>query len=264
MRSFTSLEILKLLNSILNIEQRISGIDYLKRFVKNIAQTFNAKYVFVGHAIKPENNTVQTDVVWAGNDYYDNFTYSLKGTPCENVFSGKRVCVNSKEVVKHFPEDKLLVEMGVESYIGAPLLTGEGELLGLLALLDDKPIKEIDFYTAIFDFLAARAGAEIVKSYFEEELKRQVVEKTRELEKINQELKSALAEIKTLRGIIPICSYCKKIRDDHGFWQQVESYMTKHMEASFSHGICPECMEKLYGENSTDNNIDDYYNKKSE
>jgi len=55
-------------------------------------------------------------------------------------------------------------------------------------------------------------------------------------------------EIKTLRGIIPICSSCKNVRDDKGYWQQVEAYIRDRSEADFSHGICPECMEKLYPE----------------
>ncbi|MBM4164654.1 MAG: response regulator transcription factor [Lentisphaerae bacterium] len=62
------------------------------------------------------------------------------------------------------------------------------------------------------------------------------------------ELQRALAEIKTLRGIVPICASCKKIRDDTGFWQQVEVYVRNHSEAKFSHGICPECIKKLYPE----------------
>ena len=53
-------------------------------------------------------------------------------------------------------------------------------------------------------------------------------------------------EIKTLRGIIPICAACKKIRDDKGYWQQVEAYIRDRSEAEFSHGICPECVDKLY------------------
>ncbi|HPN44406.1 MAG TPA: PAS domain S-box protein [bacterium] len=61
-------------------------------------------------------------------------------------------------------------------------------------------------------------------------------------------LQKALEEIKTLRGIIPICSYCKKIRDDQGYWSQVESYVSKHSEAQFSHGLCPDCIKKLYPE----------------
>lgn len=57
-------------------------------------------------------------------------------------------------------------------------------------------------------------------------------------------LRKALAEVKTLRGFIPICSGCKKIRDDHGYWQQVENYLRQHSEAQFSHGLCPDCLER--------------------
>jgi signal transduction histidine kinase len=195
MKSFTSLEIINTLNRILDIEQRISGMDYLKRLVGNIAQTFEAKYVFVGHAVKPENDYVQTDVVWAGNDYSDNFTYRLKDTPCENVFSGKRVCIYPNRVAGKFPKDELLVEMGVESYIGSPMLTSEGELSGLLVLLDDKPIEGVDFFTAIVDFLASRVAAELEKYYIEDKLKQQVEEKTKEIERANLELKAVNREL---------------------------------------------------------------------
>ncbi len=63
-----------------------------------------------------------------------------------------------------------------------------------------------------------------------------------------EELHRALGEIKTLRGIVPICASCKKIRDDKGFWSQVEVYVRDHSEAEFSHGICPECEKKFYHE----------------
>ena len=58
------------------------------------------------------------------------------------------------------------------------------------------------------------------------------------------ELEDALTQVKTLRGLLPICSYCKKIRDDQNYWQQVESYITNHSDARFTHGICPDCYEK--------------------
>ncbi len=61
-----------------------------------------------------------------------------------------------------------------------------------------------------------------------------------------EELRRALDEIKTLRGILPICANCKKIRDDQGYWQQVEVYVHDHTDAQFSHGICPDCIRKLY------------------
>jgi len=65
-------------------------------------------------------------------------------------------------------------------------------------------------------------------------------------DKLISELKKSLDEVKILEGIIPICTSCKKIRDDSGYWNQVESYISSHSDAEFSHGICPECIEKLY------------------
>lgn len=78
-----------------------------------------------------------------------------------------------------------------------------------------------------------------------------------EQDKLVAELQKALSEVKTLRGFLPICSYCKKIRDDKGYWSQIESYIHKHSDAEFSHGICPECAKKyfpdmdLYGDEQT-------------
>ncbi len=68
------------------------------------------------------------------------------------------------------------------------------------------------------------------------------------LEAKNSELASALAEIKTLRDILPICSFCKKIRDDQGYWNQVEQYISDHTGTKFSHGICDDCMAEHYPE----------------
>ena len=66
--------------------------------------------------------------------------------------------------------------------------------------------------------------------------------------KLRAELETTLNEVKVLRGIIPICASCKKIRDSHGYWKQVESYIGEHSEAQFSHGLCEECADKLYGD----------------
>ena len=63
-----------------------------------------------------------------------------------------------------------------------------------------------------------------------------------------EELRRTLGEVKTLRGFLPICSSCKKIRSDEGSWQQIESYIREHSDAEFSHGICPECAKTLYPE----------------
>jgi uncharacterized PurR-regulated membrane protein YhhQ (DUF165 family) len=80
-----------------------------------------------------------------------------------------------------------------------------------------------------------------------EEIKRRIAAE-KERDRVIRELQQALSEVKTLRGLIPICANCKKVRDDQGFWNQIEAYIHKHSDAQFSHGICPECAEKLYPE----------------
>jgi hypothetical protein len=67
-------------------------------------------------------------------------------------------------------------------------------------------------------------------------------------EKLIDELQTALADVKTLSGLLPICANCKKIRDDKGYWNQIEKYIRDRSDAKFSHGICPECVKKLYSE----------------
>ena len=69
-----------------------------------------------------------------------------------------------------------------------------------------------------------------------------------ERERLVAEREKALAEIKVLGGLLPICMSCKKIRDDQGYWNQIETYIRSHSQAEFSHSLCPECAHKLYPE----------------
>ncbi|MBA3015386.1 MAG: response regulator [Proteobacteria bacterium] len=73
-------------------------------------------------------------------------------------------------------------------------------------------------------------------------------QKQKELEEKNRTLEAALEQIKTLHGILPICSFCKQIRNDHGAWQRLEVYIQKHSDAEFSHSVCPTCMKTHYPE----------------
>ena len=98
----------------------------------------------------------------------------------------------------------------------------------------------------------AGVGAFIVKPSQAEELERAITiaiarhADLTTLRQVNQELQRALAEVRTLKGILPICCSCKKIRDDRNYWDQVEVYVMKHTDAKFSHGYCPECLEKYF------------------
>jgi hypothetical protein len=93
-------------------------------------------------------------------------------------------------------------------------------------------------------------------------LNREVAKKTRSLreeikdhkkaekekEKLIVELRKAVYEVKTLGGLLPICASCKRIRDDKGYWNQLESYIRQHSNAEFSHSVCPDCAKELYPE----------------
>lgn len=83
-------------------------------------------------------------------------------------------------------------------------------------------------------------------------LMNELIATKRDLQQKTIELQDALDLVKLLSGYLPICASCKKIRDDKGYWQAVESYISSHSEAKFSHGICPDCIQKLYPEFSED------------
>jgi len=74
-------------------------------------------------------------------------------------------------------------------------------------------------------------------------LEQRVKERTTELETTNRDLSLALSQVKQLNALLPICGYCKKVRDDQDYWQSVEGYISQHTDARFSHGVCPECFE---------------------
>jgi len=74
------------------------------------------------------------------------------------------------------------------------------------------------------------------------------IETTLYKNRMEKERKKLLEEIKVLRGLLPICSHCKKIRNDTGYWEQIEDYIRNHSEAVFSHGICPDCLKKFYSD----------------
>ena len=102
--------------------------------------------------------------------------------------------------------------------------------------------------------LAESASNDEVVSFDTEELNarigvgRRVLEIQSRLARTIAELREAMSQIRTLRGIVPICMHCKNIRDDKGFWNRVEMYVSEHSDAQFSHGICPDCLRKHFPE----------------
>jgi len=101
----------------------------------------------------------------------------------------------------------------------------------------------VDLLQALADTTAV--ALENVRVY--QELEARVRCRTEELQETVAQLRQAAQEIRSLRGLIPICAHCKNIRDDEGYWHQLEQYLTVHTEARFSHGICPVCLKQHFG-----------------
>ncbi len=101
----------------------------------------------------------------------------------------------------------------------------------------DMPYEIVGLFTSMFMF----AGIYFISPIFESIRKE---EKEREI--MVRDLEEALANVKTLKGLLPICASCKKIRDDKGYWNKLETYIGLRTDAEFSHSICPECQEKFY------------------
>lgn len=144
----------------MDVPQELYGLNYLRKVAENIWKTLEFKYIFFGYALKPDYLKVQTVVLMAEGQLIDNFIYDLEGTPCQNVFSGKRVCIHSHGVARKFPQDEMLVKMGVESYIGSATVV-EGKLFGLVAILDNEKIIDEGFYASLLEFIAARVSVEL-------------------------------------------------------------------------------------------------------
>ena len=114
------------------------------------------------------------------------------------------------------------------------MLSTRSEKIDIVAGLD---AGANDYVAKPFDHGELRARVEVG---------RRMVEMRSELAAKIEQLRQAVDQIKTLKGIVPICASCKNIRDDRGFWNRVENYVRDHTEAEFSHAVCPDCMARLY------------------
>ena len=129
------------------------------------------------------------------------------------------------------------IKLNMISYLGFPILFPNGKPFGTICVLDKKenPYSK-NFMQLIQNF------CQLIESNLE------LICMNHILGEKNKRFSDYLSEIQTLRGTLPICANCKKIRDDKGYWNQIEAYISDHSEAQFSHSICPECAKELYPE----------------
>ncbi len=129
------------------------------------------------------------------------------------------------------------VKLDMISYLGFPILLPDNEPFGTICVLDNKTNQYSQTYEKLM--LGFR---DIIQSELE------LMYTNALLGEKNKSISEIASELQTLRGIVSICSFCKKIRDDHGNWVNVEAYVEQRSEAKFSHDFCPQCVEEHYGD----------------
>lgn len=172
-----------------------------------------------------------------GNPYSpgDKEYFEDSGLYCETVIKSKNKLLVPDALADEKWKDNPDVKLNMISYLGFPVCHPDGKPFGTICILDTKRNE----YSSPFEKLMLKF--------------RDILEKNLELIHMNQtlgdknrQLTDYLVELQVLRGIVPICAYCKAIRDKEDQWRPVEHYLVKNNEADFSHGICPICMDKHY------------------
>ena len=148
----------------------ITGETFFRELVMNLGKSLGVAFAFVGEVTDTSCSAIRTVAVNVGGKLADNFVYELPGTPCENVV-GKDICCYTQGVQQLFPDDRMLVDMGIESYIGSPLFNSAGKPIGILVLLDNKPLADRKHAESILKICAGRAAAELDRRHQESALR---------------------------------------------------------------------------------------------
>ncbi len=148
------------LKSVVEGTSETTGAAFFQTLARHMAGALGLKYALVAEIVGGDLSQARTLAVWAGDKFAENFTYDLAGTPCRRV-TDSGTCKFPRGVQKSFPKDVLLVEMGVESYMGAPLRDSVGNVVGILALMDDRPMNLTSLSESLLEIFSVRAAAEL-------------------------------------------------------------------------------------------------------
>ncbi len=147
-----------------------TGEDFFKSLVTNLAQTLDCDYAFIGLLDKQDPGIIKINKVFVLGDFAENFDYLLKDTPCQCTISDG-ACLYRENVQSAFPDDDLLVDMGIECYAGVSIKNAKGIVIGLLVIMDTKPMEHADTKLSLIQLFADRCGAEFQRLETEEALK---------------------------------------------------------------------------------------------
>ena len=182
------------LRAILEGTARSTGAVFFQTLVRHLASALGVSFAFVAEFAGAPTR-VRTLAYWGRGRIQENLEFELAGTPCEDVVRGG-LCHHPQEVRERFPGDRLLVNLGIESYLGVPLLDGEGRVLGHLAVFDERPMAAELRRLFIFRIFAARAAVELERL------------------RVEQQLRERERQLDSLMGHLPGMAY-RALADEH-------------------------------------------------
>ncbi len=176
-----------------------TGGEFFRLLVRHLADALEVRYSFVTEVVR-DQHCVRTLAFWVGSQFTDNIVYETRPTPCHEVIEGRTVFIPD-DVQQKFPADRDLAELCAKSYLGLPLNSASGSVIGHLAVLDDRPMQESEQRTALLRIFAARAAAEL------------------ERVKASENLQSALSELESLKNRLHAENVYlqEEIRREHDF-----------------------------------------------
>jgi len=186
--------------------------------------------------IKDENIEVLIASETEGNPYHpgDHEHLADSGLYCETVIKTKRYLLVPDALSDPNWANNPDIKLHMISYFGFPILFPDKSPFGTLCILDNKPNSHNNSIHNLMKNFSQLIEQHLALLYMNAILGEK-----------NTDLMAYLDELQTLRGLIPICAQCKKIKDSKGYWNSVEDYLTKHSEANFAHTYCPECYKKI-------------------
>ncbi len=168
------------------------GSEFFHSCVRSLAEVLQVPYAFISEFADKTKKRARTLAFWQGESFGENFEYDIAHTPCEEVIEGMK-SIYPHSVQSLFPGDAYLAECRAESYIGLPIVNKAGVILGLLTVVDTKPLEEknLEVQNLILEIFAARAGAELEREYAEKALARQL-QRALLTEQITQDIRQSL------------------------------------------------------------------------
>jgi hypothetical protein len=215
----------------------VTGDDFFRALVTSLADTLSVDMAWVSECLDPPRaapTRVRTLAFWMSRELAPTAEYAISGTPCEDVLGTGECRAYPSGLRQAFPEDAWLGEVEAESYVAVALRSPTRGILGHLAVMDRAAMDDVPTKQWVLEVIARRATAELERLCAE-----------RDREQALGELREAMAAVRTLTGLLHACAWCDRVRDTQGRWDALQRFVERHSEVSFTHGICPDCRDRV-------------------